>query len=73
MNAYIKYLIMSILGIFILSLIVPVYPLSVKKGWHGGVPGRGEFCGVIYLPECDEKEVAWFTLFDFINAKKFNH
>jgi hypothetical protein len=73
MNTYLKYFIAVILGVFILSIFIPMYPLSIKKGWHGGVPGKGEFCGIVYLPECDEKETVWFTFFNFINAKKFNY
>ncbi len=53
-----KFFLLIILTFLILGIWFPVVPFPVKNGWHGV---GGEFCGIVYQPECDKDKLGFFT------------
>jgi hypothetical protein len=43
----------------ILGIFFPILPFPVKNGWHGV---GGEFCGIVYQPECDKDGIRFLTM-----------
>ena len=64
-----KFLII-IFAVIILSFFIPIVPFIVKKGFNGI---GGEFCGIVYSPECDQATVKFFKLGEVIKIIKYEN
>ena len=49
---------MIIVIYLVLGIFFPIIPFPVKTGWHGV---GGEFCGIVYSPQCDKDSVRFMT------------
>jgi len=46
-----------IVGLSILGFFLPIVPVHVTGGYHGR---GGEWCGIVYNPECDKIVLRFF-------------
>ena len=53
-------IIFAIILVWVVSgIFFPTIPFPVKNGWHSA---GGEFCGIVYRPDCDKTSVKFVTL-----------
>ena len=64
-----KFLIVIVV-LFLISFFIPVFPFVVKKGFNGI---GGEFCGIVYYPECDQNTVKFFKITEVIKIIKYEN
>jgi len=53
-----KFILGIIIVILVLGIWFPVIPFPVARGWHGV---GGEFCGIVYTPDCSQDTIRFFT------------
>ncbi len=64
---------MILILIVIIGFFAPIIPVRVKNGFNGI---GGEFCGIVYHPECDQISTRFFTTkeaFDILKYERVNH
>ena len=64
-----KYVFGSIIVLLLLGFWFPIIPFPVQKGWHGV---GGEFCGIVYNPDCSKITIKFLTYKEIINIVQ-NH